>query len=165
MQLFVVEGPVGAGKSTYAAKLALEHGAVHLDLDEWMVTLFRPDRPETDFMAWYGERKLRCIDQIWLLTCHMLDMGVTPVLELGLVRLADREELYRRLDATDYSYEIHLLDVPKAVRYERVQQRNAEQAGTFKMEVTDEIFEIANAAWEPPGDAETEERNIRWIAN
>ena len=64
--LHLIEGPVGAGKSTYAAQLGIATGAAHLNLDEWMVTLFRPDRPESDFLAWYGERKERCIEQIWL---------------------------------------------------------------------------------------------------
>ena len=63
--IHLIEGPVGAGKSTFAAKLMHEHSAPRLNLDEWMVVLFRPDRPEgDDIMAWYAERKQRCIEQI-----------------------------------------------------------------------------------------------------
>jgi len=48
--------PVGAGKSTYAAQLSLIHAAPRLNLDEWIVTLFVPDRPSADVLPWYLER-------------------------------------------------------------------------------------------------------------
>jgi predicted kinase len=62
--IHLIEGPVGAGKSTFAGRLALTHNAVHLNLDEWMVRLFQADRPEADFMEWYLERKQRCIEAL-----------------------------------------------------------------------------------------------------
>ena len=48
--LHLVEGPVGAGKPTFAGQLSLVHEAPCLVLDEWMVTLYSPDRPNTGFM-------------------------------------------------------------------------------------------------------------------
>jgi len=161
--LHLIEGPVGAGKSTFAAKLALAKGAVHLDLDAWMVTLFSPDRPEEGFMQWYGEMKSRCIAQIWSLSSELIDRGVDAVLELGLVQTRDREEFYHRVDGTDYDLRVYLLDTPEAVRRERVKQRNAEQSGTYKMVVSDEIFEMANSFWQAPGEAECRDRQIEVI--
>lgn len=92
---------MGAGKSTHAGKLSLTHAAPCLNLDEWMVILFRPDRPETDFMQWYSDRKSRCIDQIWRVACELIETGTDAIVELGLVQLADREDFYRRVDATN----------------------------------------------------------------
>ena len=36
--IHLIEGPVGAGKSTFAARLSVAHEAPHLNLDEWIVT-------------------------------------------------------------------------------------------------------------------------------
>jgi predicted kinase len=161
--IHLLEGPVGAGKSTFAVKLSAKHNLVHLDLDEWMVTLFRPDRPETDFMVWYSERKSRCIEQIWRVVCELIDTDVSVVLELGLVQQADREDFYRRVDGTDYELMVYLVDAPDDVRRARVLDRNREQGATFKMEVSEAIFEMANNAWQEPDEVECRERNIQLI--
>ena len=64
-KLHLIEGPVGAGKSTFAGALALRIGGVHIALDEWFARLFSPDRPATDVMPWYIEHKARLVDHIW----------------------------------------------------------------------------------------------------
>lgn len=163
--IFLIEGPVGAGKSTYAAKLALKQQGVHLNLDEWMVTLFQKDRPEQDFMAWYGERKQRCIEQIWLVALGLLDAQVDAVLELGLVQPADREAFYSRVAATEHPLKVIVLDVDKSVRKARVQARNVDDSAgsTRRMVVSDEIFELANNAWTPPDANEHERQQIEIV--
>jgi predicted kinase len=162
--LHLVEGPVGAGKSTFAQKLSQSLRAPHLDLDEWMVTLFSPDRRSTEFMAWYSDRKSRCVQQIWNVACDLLDTGTSTILELGLVRLADRDDFYRRVDATDYDLRVYLLDTPLAQRRQRVRQRNMEKSGSYKMEVSEEIFDLANGFWEEPTEAECLERHIEIVS-
>jgi predicted kinase len=162
--IHLIEGPVGAGKSTFAGRLALTHNAVHLNLDEWMVRLFQADRPEADFMEWYLERKQRCINQIWKVTCDLLDAGTDAVLELGLVQLNDRLDFYSRVDASDYTLQVYVLDAPEEQRRQRVHGRNRDQDTTFQMEVSDEIFELASAAWTAPDETECLERNITRIS-
>ena len=49
-RIHLIEGPVGAGKSTFAAQLSGTYAAPHLALDDWMATLFVPDRPDGDIM-------------------------------------------------------------------------------------------------------------------
>jgi len=161
--IHLIEGPVGAGKSTFAAQLSLTHAAVHLNLDDWMVTLFRPDRPETEFMEWYAERKQRCIDQIWRVTCDLIDAGTEAVLELGLVQTSARDDFYRRVDVEGYALKVYVLETPEDVRRERVRHRNTQQGDTFKMEVSDEIFELANRAWQAPDAIEARERDIEFM--
>ena len=158
----LVEGPVGAGKSTYAFALSRQHTAPRFILDDWMARLFRPDRPETDLWPWYAERKARCIDQIWEVASDCLDLGQDVVLELGLVTSAARAEFYARADTEARTLRIHLLDVSRDVRRERVKQRNAEQGATYAMHVDDEVFELASDLWEPPDDAEITDRAIEF---
>ena len=162
--IHLVEGPVGSGKSTYAAKLGDEHAAPRLILDEWMATLFRADRPETDVMAWYMERKRRCIEQIWNVASDLIEAGCNVVLELGLIQRHDRADFYSRADAVGYPLKIHVLDAPRDVRHQRVRERNAVQGSTFSMVVPDEIFELASDLWQVPDEQECAQRNICFIS-
>ena len=161
--IHLVEGPVGAGKSTFAARLSATHAAPRLILDEWMVTLFRPDRPDDGFMEWYADRKRRCIEQIWNTACDLVDTGTNVILELGLIRKQDREDFYARVDAVGYPLKVYVLDVPVEVRRQGVRRRNEAKRGTFKMEVSDEVFDLASSMWQPPDDAEAAQRNIEFI--
>lgn len=161
--IHLIEGPVGAGKSTFALRVAHDLSAPRLDLDEWMVTLFRPDRPDSGFMTWYLERKHRCIQQIWNVVTEILRSGTDVVLELGLVGRADRVAFYERADAADCELVVYLLDTPEDTRRQRVRERNRQKGESFKMEVSDEIFELANGAWEAPDEIECRERRIRLV--
>ena len=159
--IHLIEGPVGAGKSTLAGRMARELGIPWLDLDDWMVNLFSPDRPAEGFLEWYTDRKNRCIEQIWRVTERLLAADVGVVLELGLVQRADRSAFYERIDAAGCGLQVYVLDVPRDVRLERVRGRNAGQGETFKMAVSDEIFAIADAAWAAPDEIEREARHIQ----
>ncbi len=152
--LHLIEGPVGAGKSTYAGKLARRIGGVHVALDEWFVRLFSPDRPTTDVMAWYATRKQRLNDHIWRHALSLLDAGVTPILELGLVQRQMRQDFYRRAQDAGVDVQVHLLEASRAIRQERVAQRNADKGPTFSMVVPDAVFELASDMWEYPQDDE-----------
>ena len=162
-QIHLIEGPVGAGKSTFAAKLALQRQGVHLNLDEWMVTLFRPDRPESDFLVWYAERKDRCIDQIWQVACDILDTGTDVILELGLVQQAAREAFYDRSAGNHHKLTVYLVDAPVETRKSRVMERNQSQGSTYRMTVSEEMFALADQAWEAPSDRECQDMGIVFV--
>ena len=159
--MHLVVGPVGAGKSTYVRELCREHAALRLTLDEWMATLFRPDRPETDVMPWYIARTERCLEQIWRVALATLEVGTDVVLEIGLIRRHERESFYARVDALALDLVIHVLDAPREVRRARVEQRNRERGETFSMEVPPAIFELCSDLWEPLDLRETEGREVR----
>ena len=161
--IHLVEGPVGAGKSTYAVSLGVKYAAPRLILDDWMATLFRADRPEQDVMVWYMERKRRCIEQIWNVACDLLEADSNVVLELGLIQRQDRVEFYSRVDTAGYQLQVHVLDAPREVRRQRVHKRNTAKGSTFFMVVPDEIFELASDLWQAPDEMECEERNICFV--
>ncbi|MCG8589866.1 MAG: ATP-binding protein [Proteobacteria bacterium] len=162
-QLHLVVGPVGAGKSTFVRQLCREHAAVRLNLDEWMAELFGPDRPPDGSIEWYVERAERCIEQIWILAKRLIHVGTDVVLEIGLIQKRDREEFYRRVDASGYDLRVYVLDAPRELRADRVAHRNLEAGDTFSMEVPRHVFELASDLWEPPDEDECRQRDVRFI--
>jgi predicted kinase len=163
-RLHLVVGPVGAGKSTFALQLSELHRAPRLTLDEWMATLFSPDRPATGLVEWYTERADRCIDQIWKLASHLITMGADVVLEIGLIQQRDRLRFYQRVDDAGHELIIYVLDLPREVRRERVLERNHKRGETFSNKVSAHIFELASDMWQPLDDAECAGREVRFIA-
>ena len=160
--MFLVLGPVGAGKSTFVRALAGERRAVPLVLDDWMARLYGADpRPEEGRIAWYLERRDRCLEQIWRVACEVLAAGASVVLEVGLIRRGEREAFYERVDAAGFVLTVFLIDAPREVRRARVMRRNVEQGETFAHVVPLEFFELASDLWEPPGERERDERGIR----
>lgn len=162
-QLHLIEGPVGAGKSTYAADLAIRIVGIHIALDEWFVRLFSPDRPNADVMPWYMERKERLADHIWSHAQVLLKSGAKPILELGLVQQRSREAFYQRAQAAGIELQVHVLEASREVRRERVARRNIEKGPTFSMLVPEPIFELASDVWQSPDAAEIAQHRIEVI--
>jgi len=162
-RIHLVLGPVGAGKSTFALRLARADRAVRLTLDEWMAKLFAPDRPDDGVMEWYAERTARCIEQIWALATALIDGDTNVVLEIGLLRRLEREAFYRRVDESGAHLTIYVLDAPRDVRRRRVEERNHARGSTYSMIVPSAIFELASDLWEPPEPIECEGRDMRFV--
>lgn len=137
--LHIIEGPVGAGKTTYAIDLGYQLGTPPLVLDAWMATLFRADRPEKEFWNWYAERKVRCIAQILSTAKGLLGYGHDAIVELGLLKRHERLELYSQFEATGFAYCVHLIDASRDERLRRVRLRNQTKGATFTMHITDAV--------------------------
>lgn len=162
-RIHLVEGPVGAGKSTFVAGLRELHKGAGFILDAWFVRLYSPDRPAANLMEWYAARKARCLDQIWVTAREVLDTDRDVVLELGLVEKASREHFYAQVREAGYDLVVYLLDAPRDVRRDRVRQRNREKGATFSMEVSDAFFELASDHWEPMDQIECEIYDVQII--
>lgn len=160
--LHIIEGPVGAGKTTYANKLAQDIRSPPLVLDRWMVNLFQPDRPETGLWEWYSERKARCVRKIMTLAGGLLEHGHDAIVELGLVKVEDRLKLYADLEGKARSYLVHVLDADRDERRRRVMKRNIDRDETFAMHVSEAVFEMASDSWEPIDSAELQGRLERF---
>jgi len=163
-KVFLIEGPVGAGKSTFSIDLSQKVNAPHINLDSWMVKLFRPDRPSKNIIEWYGVRKERCVDQIWDVALRILNTGCDVILELGLIHAQSRQTMYRCIKDSGHEILIYVLDASKEERRERVRNRNLHRGQTFSMEVSEDVFETASNMWEKPGDAECEHQEVIFVS-
>jgi predicted kinase len=146
-------GPVGSGKTTYGRALAAERRAAFFCLDEWMAALFMMDAPVPLTLDWALPRTERCEQQIWAVARQLLALGVDVILELGFFKRAQRARV--RAHVTDAGAEatIHVLDVPRELRRERVRARNQGSA-TLTVEVDDAMFDWAEDYYEPLDDDE-----------
>ncbi|WP_348943752.1 ATP-binding protein [Chitinibacter sp. FCG-7] len=161
----LIEGPVGAGKSTFSGSLVTDTNGVHIALDEWFARLFSSDRPEGDFIPWYIARKERLLELIWTHSKTILNSGADVILELGLIQRQQRMDFCRQVISEGYALVMYELDAPREVRRARVHDRNLNRGATFSMVVPDHIFEIASNMWEPSDEFERDEYAIEYVSS
>ena len=152
--LHVIFGPCGAGKTTYANAFARREGAVAFILDDWMARLFGPDIPEPIEYEWMLERVGRCEQQIWSTAAAVMAAGTSVILDIGLMRRADRARVQEIAEAVELPLQWHFVDAPPEVRRARVADRNVIKGESFAIEVTPELFDFIEGVYEPPGPEE-----------
>lgn len=152
--LHIVFGPSGAGKSTYAKALARSEPAVHFGIDDWMARLFAPDMPEPLEYDWMMERVERCEAQIWSTAAGVIAAGTSVVLDLGLMRRADRARVAEIAQACELPFRFHYVTAPEDVRRARVAGRDRVSGEGFSLAVTPEMFDFVEGVFEAPDAAE-----------
>ena len=148
--LHVIFGPSGAGKTTYANAFARREKAVAFILDEWMARLFAADMPEKIEYDWMVERVGRCEAQIWSVAAGVLAAGTPVILDIGLMRRADRARVREIAEATGLPLQFHFVTASTETRKARVAERNVVRGENFALEVTPEMFEFVEGVFEPP---------------
>jgi predicted kinase len=154
--LHVIFGPSGAGKTAYAHAFARREKAVAFILDDWMARLFAPDMPEPIEYDWMIERVGRCEAQIWSTAAGVLATGGSVILDIGLMRQADRARVREIAEAAELPLQFHFVTAPEEVRRARVAERNVVRGENFAIEVTPELFDFIEGVYEPPTPAELE---------
>lgn len=154
--LHVIFGPSGAGKTTYANAFARREKAVAFILDEWMARLFAPDMPEPIEYEWMIQRVARCEAQIWSVAAGVLATGTPVILDIGLMRKADRDRVREIAEAAGLPLQFHYVTASSEVRRARVAERNVVRGENFAIEVTPEMFEFVEGVFEAPAPAELE---------
>jgi predicted kinase len=151
-RLVLVCGLPGAGKTTTALEIAAEQGGVRFSPDEWMhdlaIDLFdQPARGRIEQLQWQVAQEL-------------LAVGVDVIIEWGLWTRAERDVLRERARQLGARVELHFLDEPLDVLWQRVHERGREQEwGSRAIEREElgewfDLFEVPDAAelalFDPP---------------
>jgi predicted kinase len=144
-RLVLVCGLPGSGKTTLAEKVAGEIGAARLSPDDWMrelgIDLFdQPARGRVEALQWE-------------LAQELLTLGTNVVIEWGFWTRAERDALREGARRLDAAVELHHLDEPVDVLWERVCARGREEAWGSRAITREELEEWA-AAFEAPDGAE-----------
>jgi predicted kinase len=148
--LHVIFGPSGAGKTTYANTFARRERAVAFVLDDWMARLFAPDMPQPLEYEWMIERVQRCEAQIWSTAAACLAAGTSVILDIGLMRRADRARVREIAEAAGLPLQWHFVTASAEARRARVAERNVIRGENFAIEVTPEMFDFIEGVFEPP---------------
>jgi len=163
-EIYLITGGTGAGKTTYARKLADETGAIRFSIDDWMTTLFWMDSPDPISFDWAMSRINRCEAQIWEMALQVLKQGVALILDLGFTKKDHRAKFKILTEAEGYQAYLHWVDVAVQERWRRVQSRNADKGETFAMNVSREMFDFMENEWEKPNAEEVMALNMVTIA-
>ena len=157
----LLAGGVGAGKTTHALALCRELGAMHFSIDDWMVKLFGPDARQSPDqppqLSWIVERTGRCERHIEAMALALGRLGVSSVLDTGLLRADKRRALAQAARTAGYGVKLHFVDVPADERWRRVSARNEQQGETYRVTVTRPMFDFIESVWQPPDAEEMEE--------
>jgi predicted kinase len=136
-------GMPGAGKTVLARRLEAERDAVRLTPDEWMLAVgLDPHDPR-------AKRDLERV--MWRHALRLAGLGLTVVVDFGLWTRPERTKRRDEARAAGHAVELHALDVPLAVRWERVERRNAEPDAVVISRAELEEYE---RWWQVPDDAE-----------
>jgi predicted kinase len=114
--LYIIQGLVGSGKTTFSKKLVAEKNAVHLCPDEWVTNLFT----KAEYMADWN----KCFDDVliklWNKTIEHLTSGESVIFDMGFWYKKDRN--FARVIASECSADLvhyHLV-VPDEILKERI---------------------------------------------
>ena len=148
--IHLIAGNVGAGKSTYAAALAVRERAHVIAVDEWMRVLFHPDQPDPPSYDWAIERTRRIDVQAVTEATRLAALDLPVILDLGFFAREHRERVRAAIAEAGETSRLHVLDVAKAVRWERVERRNRERPAGWQFDVDRATFELCETLYEPP---------------
>jgi predicted kinase len=152
-KIHLICGPIGAGKTTFAANLTGETGAIHFAIDEWMTSLFTPDLDGDIEYDWAMTRIGRMESLIWSHVRQLMKINVDAVLDLGLLQLAHRQKFYDLAREDGFDICLHLVDADLETRWQRVEGRNRDKGDTYSMEVDRGMFDFCENLFErPEGD-------------
>ncbi len=157
----LIVGSTGAGKTTYARKLAQQIRAVVYSIDDWMKALYWQDMPAKPDMKWfqengqwYRDRISRCEDMIFQEVVSRAKLNEKSILDLGFSTLEHRKQFIERFQKLGYKVDVHYVKVDQQVRWQRVQQRNQQKGDTFVMDVDQGMFDFMESIFQPPDSSE-----------
>jgi predicted kinase len=163
VELHLVTGGTGAGKTTYARKLAEEIGAARFSIDEWMTTLFWMDSPDPMEFEWTIARIERCETQIREQVAALIKIEVPSVLDLGFTKADHRRAFANFAQGLGARPVLHHLNIAPDVRWDRVNDRNIERGDTYRMHVDRSMFDFMEGEWEAPDQDELRAVNGRAV--
>ena len=162
--IYLVCGPIGAGKTTYAKGLSMKESSILFSEDDWLSKLFVPDAPQgllhepmQIVSEWATEKYQLCRGQIWLVCQQLLNNNISIVLDGAAANETQRELIRKKASDNNVGFQLHYVTAPEDIRRKRVFDRNISQGDTYSLEVTPAIYEHTESYFEPPIGKELDE--------
>ena len=145
---YLVHGYLGAGKTTFAKRLAERTHAVRYSPDELMVERHGHDPPAARF-AEYLDRIYGEIDAAWP---RALENGTDVVLDFGFWTRAWRDAARARATGVGAETKLYFVRCTEDTARRRCRERNRDPGGS--LHIADETFDVLKARFEPLGPDE-----------
>ena len=111
-------GLPGSGKTTLAMALEAKLRAIRFSADDWMDALS---------LSLYDEERRANIEALqWKLCQEFLALGLTVIIEWGTWGRSERDTLRHRARELGAAVELHYLDAPADILFERIRRRGME---------------------------------------
>ena len=114
--LYIVQGFIGAGKSTFSKKLSHDTGAVHLNPDEWVTKTYS----EEEYMSNWN----KCFDEIvkllWGKAKQYLLNGKDVIFDMGFWYKKDRDFAKSVAKECNSNFKLFYLYVPDDILKQRI---------------------------------------------
>ncbi|MFQ5968562.1 MAG: AAA family ATPase [Acidimicrobiia bacterium] len=136
-RLIIVCGLPGAGKTTHGKTLAAELDAIRFSPDEWMKSL--------GIDLWDETARARIEAVQWELAQDLMRLGQTAIIEWGTWAKDKRDTLREAARKLGASVELHYLEQPIDVLWQRIDSRSAESPPVKRSDL-----EIWAENFEPP---------------
>jgi hypothetical protein len=141
-------GFAGAGKTTFAKRMALEKKAVRLTPDDWMEQLFPEALSLDEFSRYFG----RVCNLVWEVASQLLMNGHDVILDIGFWSRDSRDHARKRLSELGASCEVVFVDCDEDLICERLLKRKGsfwssaavvrEKLVTFERPQSDEVLTL-----------------------
>ncbi len=118
-RLIIVCGLPGSGKTTLATALENSLGAIRFSPDDWMDAL--------SINLWDEEKRARIEALQWKLAQQLLSLGLVVIIEWGTWGRSERDALRLGARALGAAVELHYLNAPADVLFDRIQRRGLEK--------------------------------------
>jgi predicted kinase len=144
--LYLMIGLPGAGKTTRAKEIEVEHAALRLTPDEWIVALYGNDldRPRRDAVR----DPVEAVQ--WHVAKRALSLGCNVVLDWGFWSRAERSEYQRQAEGLGARVEVVFLDAGIDELWSRILRRDESTSGT--LHITRSELEYWSTLFEPPAE-------------
>lgn len=146
----LIHGYLGAGKSTYARRLAAETGAVLLCFDEWYLRLYTDGSPTGALDDDLLNRLYAVLNDHWP---RLLAAGVDVVLDFGFWSRSWRDDARALAAAAGAEPRLHWVQTSDETALARCLTRNEDPGSAFLLDR--DAYVALKARYDPPSADET----------
>ena len=106
--LYIIQGFIAAGKSTFSNKLKKETDSIHLNPDEWVTKMYEYDY----YMSHWEECFDNTLDHLWKLTKEYLTGNKNVIFDMGFWTTESRKEAIKKALELGFFPIIHYIYAP-----------------------------------------------------